>query len=61
MTPLSPHATRVPTTNGDEFSFLRARQPPVVVRQGERKAAKRSYARRFRRLMRLALRRGEEG
>jgi hypothetical protein len=56
---LDPCATRVPTANGTEFAYLRARQGPSRPHKGERPFAKRSYARRFRRTLRRALREAE--
>lgn len=52
--PLDARAKRVPT-NGAEYDCLPACRV-VVFHRGERQAAKRSYHRRFRRLIRAALR-----
>ena len=50
-------ATRIPTRGGDEYDAFSARARRIVVfHKDERHEAKRSYRRRFRRLVREALR-----
>jgi hypothetical protein len=56
-----PRAARIPTINGSEYDYLRARQPRCApAHKGERQEAKRSYRRRFRHAVRLAVRIAED-